>query len=92
VSLTVPILHYCFLNKNSVTELEFVVSGDLLNVGRVKEYIELDSKCSAYVKPKTVSGPWESGPQLKLELITPSRLETFQFREDVREELGPQEV
>ncbi|THV54000.1 hypothetical protein BGAL_0037g00440 [Botrytis galanthina] len=88
------ILDKCFGEKRTSLEIEFVVQGGYLTIGRLMKGIELDAERSARVRPQLRTEPWKPGPPVALEVGVPGMLDTLRFVEDTayNEALGPDEV
>lgn len=73
-------------------ELEFVVSDDVLTIGRLAQHGALDAERLAKTQPSMVRRNWGDGSPLKLEVGTPGMLDTLRFVEDPVSDLAAYEV
>lgn len=87
------VLQSCFEDDPRSCELEFVVSDDVLTIGRLEHNKELDEKRMSRIHPRMVPQAWGSGPPLALEVGTPGMLDTLRFIEASNQHhLAPHDV
>jgi hypothetical protein len=81
------VLFAAFNTDIASPELEYVVRDGILHTGRLFEEIELNDKMKALISPKLESGPWKSGPPLKLAINVRGMLDSLEFVENVAHRL-----
>lgn len=86
------VLQACFESDPRSHELEFVVSNDILTIGRLEENRDLDAKRLTHTQPTIVQQAWGYGPPLAVEVGTPGMLDTLRFIEDPVSDLIAHEV
>ncbi|KAH7413553.1 hypothetical protein DE146DRAFT_626698 [Phaeosphaeria sp. MPI-PUGE-AT-0046c] len=86
------VLKVCFLEVPQSTEIEFIVRAGHLHVGRIQKQVELDAERASRTHLRAVSEPWQPGPPLKLEVVTPGLLDTLRFIEDIQPPLRPRDI
>lgn len=88
----------CFLadcpERTFKNELEFVVRGDRLTIGRVVQETKLNAKRIDHIIPRVRSEQWQSAPPLALDVGAPGMLDSLQFVRDEEYDniLGDEEV
>lgn len=86
------VLQSCFEDSPRSNELEFVVSNNMLTIGRLEQNKELDEKRLSRTNPRMMSQAWGSGSPLALEVGTPGMLDTLRFIEESTDHVAPSEV
>ncbi|KOS22233.1 Lovastatin nonaketide synthase [Escovopsis weberi] len=88
------LLRKCFVAEKPSPEVEFVVRGGHLNIGRLSHEARIEDDRKSRVKPSLRNESWESEQALMLSVGTAGMLDTLRFVEDPQQEeaLGPEEV
>ncbi|KAK6193076.1 hypothetical protein LQW54_012822 [Pestalotiopsis sp. IQ-011] len=81
------VLYASFKLETPSPELEYIVRAGTLHTGRLLEETKLNNRVKSLTVPTLESGPWKSGPPLRLAIGARGMLDTFEFVEDVTYQL-----
>ncbi|KAK6844177.1 hypothetical protein PG995_014287 [Apiospora arundinis] len=76
------VLVIVLLDDNTSPEVEFIIRGGLLNIGRLAHSSTLEDHRRGHVQPQLRSQRWLPGPAVTLDVGTPGMLNTLCFIED----------
>lgn len=78
--------------QSPFSEVEYIVRNGQIESGRLVEESTLNEGFNSLISPQLREQPWTPGPPIKLSVKSPGMLDTLQFVEVDRAQLGPHDI